>query len=287
MIYPLVTDLADEGIPVAVTCRVLGFSRQGYFKWRAKPICDRDLSDAYLINDAVDAHSDDPGFGYRFISDELETLGHVASENRVQRLCSMQRIWSVHSKKRGLNRKPGPPVHDDLVQRNFSAPNINELWLTDISEHPTGEGKLYLCAVKDACSTRIVGYSMDARMPAALAVNALNNALSTRDAPNAIIHSDRGSQFRSRAFVRAIKDAELRGSMGRVGTCADNAAMESFFALLQKNVLDSQRWKTREELRLAIATWIERTYNRRRRQRGLGRLTPVEYEAIYSVAKAA
>jgi putative transposase len=287
MMYPLVTDLADDGIPVAVTCRVLGFSRQGYFKWRAKPVCDRDLSDAYLINDAIDAHNDDPGFGYRFISDELEALGHVASENRVQRLCSLQGIFSVHSKKRGLNRRPGPPVHDDLVQRNFTASAINELWLTDISEHPTGEGKLYLCAVKDACSTRIVGYSMDAYMPAALAVNALNNALCTRDAPDAIVHSDRGSQFRSRAFVRTLKEAELRGSMGRVGTCADNAAMESFFALLQKNVLNSKRWKTREELRLAIATWIEKTYNRRRRQRGLGRLTPVEYEAIYSVAKAA
>ncbi len=287
MMYPLVTDLADEGIPVALTCRVLGFSKQGYFKWRAKPICDRDLSDAYLINDAIDAHQDDPGFGYRFISDELEALGHVASENRVQRLCSLQRIWSVHSKKRGTGRRPGPPVHDDLVQRNFTATAINTLWLTDISEHPTGEGKLYLCAVKDACSTRIVGYSMDAHMPASLAVNALNNALGTRDAPDAIVHSDRGSQFRSRAFVRALKDAELRGSMGRVGTCADNAAMESFFALLQKNVLNSQRWKTRDELRLAIATWIEKTYNRRRRQRGLGRLTPVEYETIYSVAKAA
>ena len=287
MMYPLVTDLADEGIPVALTCRVLGFSKQGYFKWRARPICDRDLSDAYLINDAIDAHGDDPGFGYRFISDELEALGHVASENRVQRLCSLQGIFSVHSKKRGLNRRPGPPVHDDLVQRDFSAANINELWLTDISEHPTGEGKLYLCAVKDACSTRIVGYSLDGRMPAALAVNALNNALSTRNAPNAIIHSDRGSQFRSRAFVRVLKEAELRGSMGRVGTCADNAAMESFFSLLQKNVLNSKRWKTREDLRLAIATWIEKTYNRRRRQRGLGRLTPVEYEAIYSVAKAA
>ena len=287
MMYPLVTDLADEGIPVALTCRVLGFSKQGYFKWRARPICDRDLSDAYLINDAIDAHGDDPGFGYRFISDELEALGHVASENRVQRLCSLQGIFSVHSKKRGLNRRPGPPVHDDLVQRDFSAANINELWLTDISEHPTGEGKLYLCAVKDACSTRIVGYSLDGRMPAALAVNALNNALSTRNAPNAIIHSDRGSQFRSRAFVRVLKEAELRGSMGRVGTCADNAAMESFFSLLQKNVLNSKRWKTREDLRLAIATWIEKTYNRRRRQRGLGRLTPVEYETIYSVAKAA
>jgi hypothetical protein len=107
MIYPLVTDLADEGIPVSVTCRVLGFSRQGYFKWRANLICDRDLSDAYLINDALDAHSDGPGFGYRFISDELEALGHVASENRVQRLCSLQRIWSVHSKKRGAQPQAG------------------------------------------------------------------------------------------------------------------------------------------------------------------------------------
>lgn len=287
MMYPLVTDLSDEGIPVALTCRVLGFSKQGYFKWRAKPICDRDLSDAYLINDAIDAHRDDPGLGYRFISDELEALGHVASENRVQRLCSLQRIWSVHSKKRGLNRRPGPPVHDDLVQRNFTAATINTLWLTDISEHPTGEGKLYLCAIKDACSTRIVGYSMDAHMPAALAVDALQNALMTRDVATTIVHSDRGSQFRSRAFVRTLNEAELRGSMGRVGTCADNAAMESFFALLQKNVLNSKRWKTREELRLAIATWIEKTYNRRRRQRGLGRLTPVEYETIYSVANAA
>jgi transposase InsO family protein len=287
MIYPLVTDLADEGIPVAVTCRVLGFSKQGYFKWRANPICDRDLSDAYLINDAIDAHTDDPGFGYRFISDELEALGHVASENRVQRLCSLQRIWSVHSKKRGTGRRPGPPVHDDLVQRDFTAATINTLWLTDISEHPTGEGKLYLCAIKDVFSNRIVGYSMDAQMPAALAVAALKNALVTRDVATTIVHSDRGSQFRSRAFVRTLKEAELRGSMGRVGTCADNAAKESFFALLQKNVLNSRRWKTREELRLAIATWIEKTYNRRRRQRGLGRLTPVEYETIYSVAKAA
>jgi putative transposase len=287
MIYPLVMDLADEGIPIAVTCRVLGFSKQGYFKWRANPVCDRDLSDAYLINDAIDAHTDDPGFGYRFISDELEALGHVASENRVQRLCSLQRIFSVHSKKRGLSRRPGPPVHDDLVQRDFTASTINTLWLTDISEHPTAEGKLYLCAIKDVFSNRIVGYSMDARMPAALAVAALKNALVTRDVATTIVHSDRGSQFRSRDFVRTLREAELRGSMGRVGTCADNAAMESFFALLQKNVLNSRRWKTREELRLAIATWIEKTYNRRRRQRGLGRLTPVEYETIYSVAKAA
>ena len=287
MTYPLVTDLADEGIPVAVTCRVLGFSKQAYFKWKAKPVCARDLSDAYVINAAFDAHHDDPTFGYRFISDELEAQGFVASENRVQRLCSMQRIWSVHAKKRGLNRRPGPPVHDDLVKRDFTAAAANVLWLTDITEHPTSEGKLYLCAIKDAFSNRIVGYSIDAHMPAALAVAALNNALVTREVASTIVHSDRGSQFRSNAFVKALRQAELRGSMGRVATCADNAAMESFFSLLQKNVLDTQRWKRREELRLAIVTWIERTYNRRRRQRILGRLTPVEYETIYGVATAA
>jgi putative transposase len=287
MTYPLVTDLADEGIPVAVTCRVLGFSKQAYFKWKAKPICDRDLSDAYLVNAAFDAHHDDPTFGYRFISDELEAQGFMASENRVQRLCSLQRIWSVHAKKRGLNRRPGPPVHDDLVRRDFTAAAANVLWLTDITEHPTSEGKLYLCAIKDAFSNRIVGYSMDARMPAALAVAALNNALATRDVASTIVHSDRGSQFRSNAFVKALRRAELRGSMGRVATCADNAAMESFFSLLQKNVLDTQRWRTREDLRLAIVTWIEGTYNRRRRQRILGRLAPVEYETIYIATTAA
>lgn len=288
MTYPLVADLADEGIPVAVTCRVLGFSKQAYFKWRAKPVCERDLSDAYLINAALDAaHHDDPTFGYRFISDELENQGFVASENRVHRLCSLQRIWSIHSKKRGLNRRPGPPVHDDLVNRDFTAPAANVLWLTDITEHHTGEGKLYLCAIKDAFSKRIVGYSMDARMPAALAVAALRNAVTARAVASTIVHSDRGSQFRSNAFVRELRQAELRGSMGRVATCADNAAMESFFSLLQKNVLDTKRWTTREELRLAIVTWIEKIYNRRRRQRILGRLTPVEYETIYSVTTAA
>jgi len=118
----------------------------------------------------------------------------VAWENRVQRLCSMQRIWSVHAKKRGMNRRPGPPVHDDLVERVFTATAANVLWLTDITEHRTGEGKIYLCAIKDAFSNRIVGYSMDARMPAALAVAALSNALVTREVASTIVHSDRGAQ---------------------------------------------------------------------------------------------
>jgi transposase InsO family protein len=287
MMYPLVRDLAADKIPVAVTCRVLGFSKQAFFKWLANPVTQRDWDDAHLINAALDIHHDDPAFGYRFIADELPALGIVAGENRVSRLCSVQRIWSVHSRKRGLNRTAGPPVHDDLVEKVFTAEQPNVLWLTDITEHPTGEGKLYLCAIKDACSTRIVGYSIDARMTAQLAVAALHNAVALRSPVGTIVHSDRGSQFRSHAFVRALKNNDLQGSMGRVGACDDNAAMESFFALLQKNVLNRQRWETREELRLAIITWIEKTYHRKRRQRRLGKLTPIEFETLLQIPQAA
>ena len=287
MIYPLVHELAAEQIPVAVTCRVLGFSKQAFYKWQAAPVSQRDWDDAHLINAAVDIHHDDPEFGYRFIADELAAGGIVASRNRVSRLCTQQRLWSAHSRKRGLSRKPGPPVHDDLVLRDFAAERPNELWLTDITEHPTGEGKLYLCAVKDACSKRIVGYSIDERMTSELAVNALRNVVALRGPVQAIMHSDRGSQFRSHAYVRALRDAQLRGSMGRVGACADNAAMESFFSLLQKNVLNRRRWQTRAELRLAIVVWIEKTYHRRRRQDALGRMTPIEFETLTRAAHAA
>ncbi len=287
MMYPLVLDLAADGIPVAVTCRVLGFSKQAFYAWRRQPVTCRDWDDAHLINAATDIHHDDPEFGYRFITDELAGHGVLASRNRVNRLCTQQRLWSVHSRKRGLNRKPGPPVHDDLVRREFTASAPNLLWLTDITEHPTAEGKLYLCAVKDACSKRIVGYSMDARMTSDLAVSALRNAVALRGPVQAVVHSDRGSQFRSHAYVKVLRQSLLRGSMGRVGTCADNAAMESFFSLLQKNVLNRRRWRTREELRLAIITWIEKTYHRRRRQDRLGRMTPIEFETITEAADAA
>jgi transposase InsO family protein len=288
MMYPLVLDLAADKIPVAVTCRVLGFSKQAFYAWKANPVTDRDWDDAHLINAAYDVHADDPEFGYRFICDELDVEhGIRAGENRVARLCTQQGIWSVTVRRRGTGRRPGPAVHDDQVERDFTAQAPNRLWLTDITEHPTDEGKLYLCAVKDCFGGRIVGYSIDDRMTSQLAVNALTNAVLLRDPVGTVVHSDRGSQFRSRKYVHALAVAGLTGSMGRVAACADNAAMESFFSLLQKNVLDRRRWRTRDELRLAIITWIERTYHRRRRQRGLGRLTPIEFETIYTAAQAA
>ena len=181
-------------------------------------------------------------------------------------------------------KKPGPPAHDDLVRRDFTAAAANRLWLTDITEHRTDEGKLYLCAIKVVYSGRIVGYSIDSRMKSRLAVDALRSAVARRGGADVVagcvVHSDRGSQFRSRRFLAELRRHDLAGSMGQVASAGDNAAMESFFSLLQKNVLNRRRWATRQDLRLAIITWIERTYHRRRRQDRLGRLTPVEYETM-------
>jgi putative transposase len=287
MMYPLVIELAAEKVAVTVSCRVLGFSTQAYYRWLNRPFSERDWDDAHVINAALDAHHDDPTFGYRFIKDELEKVGIIASENRVQRLCSLQRIWSLHAKKRGLNRKVGPPVHDDLIGKDFTATAPNQKWVTDITEHPTSEGTLYVCLVKDLCSNRIVGYSIGARMTSELACAALMMAIMTRRPVNTIIHSDRGSQFRSNAYVRIIRKHGLQGSMGRVGACGDNAAMESFNSLLQKNVLDTKRWATRDELRLAIVTWIHQKYNGQRRQRRLGRQTPITFEKLHTTAPKA
>lgn len=280
---PLVRDLAAEGIPVVVTCEVLGFSPQAFYKWRADPVSQREWGDAHLVNAIVDVHADDPEFGYRFIADELHDAGHRVGERRVHRLCREHRIWSTTTKKGRIGKgRPGPAVHDDLVQRDFTAAQPDEVWLTDITEHPTGQGKLYVCAIKDVCSNRIVGYSIGERMTARLATTALHTAIVRREpAGTVVVHSDRGGQFRSRAFRRELTAAGLIGSMGRVASAGDNAAMESFFSLLQKNVLNRHRWATRDELRVEIIIWIERTYNRRRRQRRLGKLTPIEYELVH------
>ncbi len=146
MMFPLVRDLADDGIAVVVTCRVLGFSPQAFYKWRANPVTDREWNDAHLINAIYDIHGDDPEFGYRFIADELDAAGMRACENRVARLCAQQQVFSTTiRRKRGKGTRPGPPVHDDHVQRVFTAEEPDRLWLTDITEHRTAEASC-ICA---------------------------------------------------------------------------------------------------------------------------------------------
>ena len=297
MMYPLVRDLAAAGapmrVPVAVTCRVLNLCRQAYYRWLEAPVTDADWTTAHRANALFDAHRDDAEFGYRFLADEARDAGQAMADRTAWRICAANRWWSVFGKPKayGKARRPGAPAHDDHVQREFTAPAPNHLWLTDITEHWTGEGKLYLCAVKEVWSNRIVGYSIASRMKSRLAVAAIDNAVARRRADGispdgCIVHSDRGSQFRSRKVQRTLTRHGMVGSMGQVGSAADNAAMESFFSLLQRNVLDRRRWTTREELRIAIVTWIERTYHRRRRQVGLGKLTPIEYETIMTATAA-
>jgi putative transposase len=282
MMYPLVRELADDGIPVTVTCRVLKIVRQPYYRWLACPVTAAELDEAYVANAICDAHRDDPEFGYRFLAHEVRVAGHEVCDRTVWRICRDNGWWSSFGKpRRRKGRPPGTPAHDDLVRRNFTAEGRNRLWLADITEHPTGEGKLYLCAIKDTWSNRIVGWSIDRRMKARLVVAAIDMAVARRgEVAGCILHSDRGSQFRARKVQRALTRHRMVGSMGQVGSAGDNAAMESFFARLQRNVLDRCRWDGHDELRIAIVTWIERTYHRRRRQAALGRLTPIEYEMI-------
>ena len=289
MMFPLVRELAEDGIPVTVTCRVLSLCRQQYYRWLKEPITTDQLDQAHLANAVFDAHRDDPEFGYRFLADEARHAGYDVCDRTVWKLCSENGWWSVFGKKKSRKaRRPGTPAHDDLVRRVFAATQPNELWLTDLTEHATSEGKIYLCAIKDVFSNRIVGYSIADRMQAQLAVDALETAVARRggDVAGCLFHSDRGSQFRSRKLQRALTRHDMVGSMGQVGSAADNAAMESFFSLLQKNVLDRRKWQTRDELRIAIITWIERTYHRRRRQTRLGKLTPIEYESIMTPTAA-
>ena len=189
MSYPLVCDLAAEGIPVRLTCGVLGHSRQAYDAWLADPVSQRDLEDAYLTNALIDAHADDPEFGYRFLADELELAGHSVGERRVWRLCSQQRLWSatVREGRRASGKTPGPAVHDDHVQREFTASAPDTVWVTDSPSTPTAQGKLYCCAIKDLFSNRIVGYALDERMTAQPAVTALRTAVARRQPTGVVV----------------------------------------------------------------------------------------------------
>ncbi|MEE3126107.1 MAG: IS3 family transposase [Actinomycetota bacterium] len=301
IVFPLVREMAAAGAPirapVAVALRVLGLSRQGYYKWLADPVSQRDWDDAHLLDVILEVHEDDATLGYRLITDELaDEHGITVGENRVHRLCKSAGIYASHHKKRSKAGTTGPPPHDDLlavvdehgvVRHEFIADGPNKVWLWDISEHRTREGKLYICAIKDVWSNKIVGYSIDTRMKSSIARSAMRNAIALRSPSGTICHSDRGGQFTAKATQRLLANNGLLGSTGRSYGAGDNASMESFFSLLQKNVLNTRRWETREELRLAMVTWIETKYNRRRRQRGLGKLTPVEFEMIYAAALAA
>ena len=171
----------------------------------------------------------------------------------------------------------------DLVDRAFSRTEPNRLWVTDITEHPTREGKVYCAVVLDAYSRRVVGWSIDAAPTAALVTNALGMAIDRRIPPTgAIVHSDQGVQFASWAFTQRAKESGLLPSMGTIGDAYDNAVIESFWARMQTELLDRRRWTTRIELANAIFEHLEIFHNRQRRHSALGWRTPVEFEKLHA-----
>jgi len=285
MIFRLVQELAADGCVVAVACRMLKTSTSGYYAWRGRGPSERAVADEALTMQirAIHAMSRE-SYGVPRVHAELRLdCGVRCGRKRVARLMRAAKLQGIY-KRRRARHCPAAPVHDDLVQRRFVADAPNRLWLTDITEHPTREGKVYLAAVMDVYARRIVGWSIADHLRQELAVDAIQMARFSRRPPpgQTILHSDRGSQYTSWAFGQRLREAGLRGSMGRVGSAYDNAMMESVFSTLQRELLDRKTWTTRRELASAIFEWIEAWYNPRRRHSRIGYHSPVEHERLYT-----
>ena len=273
---------------ISLMCRMLGVSRSGYHAWQRRAPSDRALSDAWLLERIREIHSQNRGvYGSPRVHAELRLAhGIRVGRKRVERLMREHRISGLISKRRGRTtiRVPGVRVVDDLVQRQFRPTSANVLWVADITYLRSWEGWLYLAAVQDAFSRRIVGWSMADHMRSDLVVDALNMALARRRPEAGLIHhSDQGSQFVSLAFGQAAGKAGIARSMGSRGDCFDNAVAESFFATLKKELVHRRSWPNREELRRQVFDYIEIFYNATRRHSTLGMLSPVRYEERHSL----
>lgn len=284
MTFPLVQELAADGVPVAVTCRVLQISRSAFYEWVDAGPSRRDWDDAALTNTITAIHvMSRRSYGAPRVHSELRLgLGMRLGRKRVARLMRQAGIVGIsHRRKRGRPAGPLPAVHDDLVQRKFLAEGPDQLWATDITEHPTAGGKVYCCAVIDAWSRMIVGWSIADHMRTELVVDALQMALWRRNPrPDSILHSDRGSQYTSWIFGHRLREAGLLGSMGRVASSVDNTMIESFWSTMQRELLDTRVWNSPDQLSSAIFEWIEAWYNPHRRHTSLGDLAPAEFEAL-------
>ena len=273
---------------ISLMCEVLGASRSGYHAWRKRPPSDRALSDAWLFALIREIHQANRGvYGASRVHAELRLAhGIRVGRKRVERLMRGAGLSGLVPKRRGRTtiRVPGVRVADDLVQRQFRPAAPNVLWVTDITYLRTWEGWLYLCAVQDAFSRRVVGWSMADHMRSELVVDALQMAIARRQPEAGLIHhSDQGAQFVSLAFGQAAAKAGIARSMGSRGDCWDNAVAESLFATLKKELVHRRSWPTRAELRQEVFDYVEVFYNATRRHSTLGMLSPVRYEERHSL----
>ena len=289
MIYPVVGELADEGVPVRVACRVLRVSPSGFYEWRDRPLSLRDRSDLELTSTIRQIHEASRGtYGSPRVHAELRLgLGIRCSRKRVERLMRVGQMAGVHRRK-GRRHRPAPAVHDDLVQRKFTVAGPDRLWVTDITQHRTSEGWVYLAVVLDAWSRRVVGWAISDRVTTDIVIDALDMArMRRRGARGTVVHSDRGAQYTSWVFGHRLRQAGLLGSMGRIASGLDNAVAESFFGSMQIELLDRKPWTTRQQLASAMFEWIEAFYNPTRRHSALGYLSPHDYERTHITTASA
>ena len=278
---------AEHAVPVSVACELLEVSRSGYYEWATRPPSDRALTDAFLIEKIKAIHRENRGvYGSPRIHAELRIEhGIGVGRKRVERLMVAAGISGLQVRKRGRTtvRVQGVRVADDLVKRQFRPQQPNLLWLADFSYLPTWEGWLYLAAVQDAFSRRIVGWCMADHMREELVIDALRMAVRRRRPPQGVIHhSDQGGQYVGLGFGLACQQAGIARSMGSVGDCFDNAVAETFFATIKKELVHRYSWPTRRELQSEVFEYIERFYNPRRRHSTLGMLSPLEFEAEHA-----
>jgi putative transposase len=268
--------------PISLMCRMLGVSRSGFHAWERRPLSKRAVNDASLTEQirAIHVRSRN-SYGARRIYLDLRDDGVLVGRKRVERLMRAADLSGYVKRRKGKTtiRVEGVSPAEDLVDRKFVAAGPNQLWMSDIKEIPTWEGKLYLASVIDCFSRKVVGWSMRDNMQAELVVDALEMGLARRRPAGKLVHhSDHGSQYVALIFGQHLRKAGIAQSMGSVGDCYDNAVCESFHATLEKELLRQRPLRTRQEAKTAVFDWIEAWYNPARRHSRLGYRSPDQYE---------
>ncbi len=269
--------------PVRLMCRVLEVSPSGYYAWRARPESPRDVANRQLVAEIrrIEVHHHGR-YGSPRMHAALRAQGHRCSRGRVERLMRRHRIRALAGRRYRpctTDSRHYLAVAPNLLAQRFEAPTPNRVWLADITYIPTGEGWLYLAAVLDLATRKIVGWAMRDHMRTELALSALMMAIQRQRPGRGLVHhSDRGSQFAAEAYVNQLAAVGAVPSMSRTGNCYDNAPMESFFHTLKVELVHQQRWATRDEARRDLFGYIEGYYNRARLHSALGYLTPEQAE---------
>jgi putative transposase len=270
--------------PVSLLCEVLGVSRSGFHAWLRRTPSERWVSDVRLLELIHAIHRESDGtYGSPRIHAELCHRGVRVGRKRVERLMRRHSLSGLVKRRRGKTtvRVSGVRPAPDLVGRDFRPAEPNRLWVADLTEVATWEGKLYLAVVLDCFSRRVVGWSMAEHMRAELVVEALEMAVRRRKPEAGLVHhSDQGSQYVSLRFGERCREAGIRVSMGAKASALDNAACEAFFGSLKRERLNRRSWPTRREAQSAIFEWIEGWYNLRRLHSTLGYLSPNNYEKL-------